>query len=524
MGFWGFGVLGSATELGNVGETGTFGAAYFDVNGQFYFSRNSDGYIFRVNIDAGEYLAQFFAFGPSSSTNDGARCVASDLTDVSADNVDYGDAPDTYQTSLANNGPRHEVPDPPVLFLGSGIDGESDASTYPLSDDTSDSSNDEDGVLQPTGLVRGQTSLLLVTSSAQGYFNAWVDTDNSGQFDDDEQYVNDRTVFAGTNLVVVNLPSNAEEGDTWARFRLSSQPNLQHFGGAPDGEVEDKQVTITNFNESATWYPNQSSWTTIAFEDNWPFEGDYDMNDLVVYLRTAVYRTDGLITNVRVEGETAAVGAAYRNGFAIRLPGIDRSDIDLDSLAITINDQTITGAILDPATDDATFIVSENVYDYVSPGEGCEFHRTEPGCAGDIEMRFQLYVGFINPLDADLSGAFDPFLFASPNEYHGGLFEAPPGRSYEIHLKNYAPTSAMDTSLLGEEDDSSDAASGLYFQNANGLPWALEIPIEWRYPAEFQDLLQTYPQFQQFVESEGTENLQWFLPENAEPTLLFDAD
>ena len=516
---------GSATNIADMGETGTFGAAYFDVDGRFYFSRNSDGHIFRVDIDGGNLQPQLFAYGPSSSTNDGARCVLADIVDESVTNVDYGDAPDSYQTSLGSNGPRHEIPEPLVLFLGSGIDGESNAAPYPLSDDSIDANDDEDGVSFPTGLLPGYTSILLVDASATGNLNAWVDTDRSGTFETDEQTLEDRIVNAGTNVVAMPMPEDAEVGATWARFRLSSASGLDFFGGAPDGEVEDQQVTITAADESSTWYPSASSWTTIAFEDNWPKAGDYDMNDLVVRMRTAVVRNqDDLVTAAFIEGHVAAVGAAYQNGFAIRLPGIDRAAINTQAIDLVINDNVIGTPVLDPATDDATFIVANNVYDYVSPGEGCQFHHTEPGCGGDIEMWFRLLIPLTTPVASDLSGAFDPFLFATPGAWHGDLFTTGPGRSYEIHLKNFAPTSAMDMSLFGQEDDASDPSQGMYYQSANGMPWALEIPVEWAYPKEFNDLLWGYPQFEGFVESDGAQNPQWFLLENADPGFLFDAN
>ncbi|MCV5948597.1 hypothetical protein OFN94_27695, partial [Escherichia coli] len=43
---------GQATMIGDTGETGTFGAGYFDVNGNYYVSRNQDGKIYRINLSA----------------------------------------------------------------------------------------------------------------------------------------------------------------------------------------------------------------------------------------------------------------------------------------------------------------------------------------------------------------------------------------------------------------------------------------------------------------------------------------
>lgn len=69
----------SNTLLGHIGVSGTggtgFGAQYFDANGYLFISRNSDGHIFRINVNATSPTAQLFAYGPGSvSFNDGARC------------------------------------------------------------------------------------------------------------------------------------------------------------------------------------------------------------------------------------------------------------------------------------------------------------------------------------------------------------------------------------------------------------------------------------------------------------------
>lgn len=66
---------GTSIKLSNVGEAGVFGAVYFDVTGNLYISRNNDGHIFRINTNWNYPVAEFFAYGPSSSNNDGARCA-----------------------------------------------------------------------------------------------------------------------------------------------------------------------------------------------------------------------------------------------------------------------------------------------------------------------------------------------------------------------------------------------------------------------------------------------------------------
>ncbi|MBL4605560.1 MAG: hypothetical protein JKY02_07855 [Flavobacteriaceae bacterium] len=71
------------TDLGEVpilsGLNYTYGAVYFDASGRFYVSANQTGTVYVVydvqSLEEGATMtSNLFAFGPSSSSNDGARC------------------------------------------------------------------------------------------------------------------------------------------------------------------------------------------------------------------------------------------------------------------------------------------------------------------------------------------------------------------------------------------------------------------------------------------------------------------
>ncbi|MEO9893141.1 T9SS type A sorting domain-containing protein [Aurantibacter sp.] len=73
---------GVVTTLGVVpivdGLNYTFGAVYFDVDGNFYISANQTGSVYKIDkvqdITLGVIQSNIFAFGPAASSNDGARC------------------------------------------------------------------------------------------------------------------------------------------------------------------------------------------------------------------------------------------------------------------------------------------------------------------------------------------------------------------------------------------------------------------------------------------------------------------
>ena len=253
-------ILNQVLNESELGFNFVFGAQYFDANGNLYLSNNGNGYIYRVTINDVLSAAIFYAYGPSSNSNDGARCALAEIE--VGDSIDFGDAPDSYGSSLGNAGARHSISS---LYLGTAVDAEADAYIYPLSDDVSDGNDDDDGISFPTGIEIGETSLIVVNvTGTGGYLNAWIDMDMDGIFEAGEQIVQALSVSAGVTNLSIDIPMWALAGDTWARFRISSSPNIGATGGVSDGEVEDYLLTIIESGVTSTSYPDGSTFTSFA--------------------------------------------------------------------------------------------------------------------------------------------------------------------------------------------------------------------------------------------------------------------
>lgn len=384
--------------------------------------------------------------------------------------------------------------------------------------------DDNDGIQFVTSVEAGRTAFVEITSSSDGFVNAWIDSNINGEFDAGEQIITSEVVTSGSNVVAYDVPATSETGSTWARFRLSSEPVLSSIGGVSDGEVEDYKIDISEYNATTTlYYPSADSWATIAFEDNWPLVGDYDMNDLIIHYRLTSYETEGNLTHVKIEGEVVALGAYYHNGFAFRLPGLLRNEVDTEGLSFKINGAEQSTAPLEADKDEAIFIIANDFWDFVTSGENCNYYRTEEGCGSNIQMTFSLEI----PLEANVSKAnvagfpYDPFIFSSEGHIRSYVFGEAPGRRFEVHLKNQAPTEAFQTNFLNRGDDASNADNGEYFINANGMPWAINIPYEWKHPVEYIDIKNAYPDFHSFVTSSGELNTDWFTVEKSATNNVF---
>lgn len=167
--------------------------------------------------------------------------------------IDFGDAPESYGTTLAGNGARHFAIGPQ---LGAVRDPETDGqpSATAIGDDNSSLPDDEDGVVLPGLFVAGTcdcsgTGLgnsITVNASASGCLDAWIDFNRNGKFDANEQIATSLRVVTGANTLSVSVPTSASSGSTFARFRISSTGGLTPIGEAADGEVEDYAVQLFN--------------------------------------------------------------------------------------------------------------------------------------------------------------------------------------------------------------------------------------------------------------------------------------
>jgi len=159
---------------------------------------------------------------------------------------DFGDAPDSYPTLLADDGAIHAIAGGGPI-LGSVIDSEADANVSTSADgDDVTAADDEDGVLFTTLIGQGELASVRVVASGAGLVNAWIDFNHDADWDDEgEQILTDSAVVAGVNELQFDVPNGATVGATFARFRIATESGLAPTGLALDGEVEDYLALIT---------------------------------------------------------------------------------------------------------------------------------------------------------------------------------------------------------------------------------------------------------------------------------------
>ncbi len=165
--------------------------------------------------------------------------------------LDLGDLPDGYRTLIGSDGARHIISPTNNPTLGAAVDAELDGQPSVAADGddlNGPTPDDEDGVAW-SELVLGQTSIFTITAlTGGGYLNGWIDFNADGVFDAGEQLFNGELLSAGVQTFPVSVPATATiTGPVYMRFRYSSEPNLDWFGLAPDGEVEDYVAATTAY-------------------------------------------------------------------------------------------------------------------------------------------------------------------------------------------------------------------------------------------------------------------------------------
>ena len=176
---------------------------------------------------------------------------------------DWGDAPNTYLTLKAVNGPNHVMAATGPI-LGTNRDAEADGqpSLNCDLDDNTGVPDDEDGVTALTGVWGnpGAGTVNVAVSQGPGYLNAWVDFNNDGDFADaGEQIFINTAVTPPGGALGFSVPSTALTNIALkSRFRVTSYtlPTGTYYGAATDGEVEDyntpSMITCPNTVGSAT--------------------------------------------------------------------------------------------------------------------------------------------------------------------------------------------------------------------------------------------------------------------------------
>ncbi|MEI7490088.1 MAG: LruC domain-containing protein [Bacteroidota bacterium] len=258
-------------------------------------------------------------------------------------------------------------------------------------------------------------------------------------------------------------------------------------------------------NDPARAYNNpfpSSGSGSLAFEDLWPSQGDYDFNDLVVnYHFNTITNAQNKIVECDGTFILRAAGASFPSGFGFQLANgnIPSSAITVSGYSIFDNYITLAANGLESGQNKPTVIVTDNDFKALNSADGMiNTVIGLPYLPPDtirITMLFSQNTYSVSDLDI---GSFNPFIILNRD------------RGKEVHLPDLAPTALANTAILGTGDDTSIPGSGRYYKTANNLPWAISIYENFDYAKESADILLTYLHLGQWATSNGVSYPDWY--------------
>lgn len=152
----------------------------------------------------------------------------------------WGNAPEGYPVTAAQNGPNHAIV--PGLSLGQQVLATADG--VPGSTDSPDVDGVRVSAVTSEILSPGRTGILEVTvtntTGLPAYVQGWIDFNRDFSFSGSgEHVIVNRQLAPGTHQIPVTVPADVTPGPVVGRFRISNTQNLTPTGPANSGEVED---------------------------------------------------------------------------------------------------------------------------------------------------------------------------------------------------------------------------------------------------------------------------------------------
>lgn len=274
---------------------------------------------------------------------------------------------------------------------------------------------------------------------------------------------------------------------------VTNDTDLDGVANSFDDYPTDRTKAFNNY------YPSINNVGTIAYEDLWPYKGDYDFNDLVVdYNFNQVSNADNKVVEVNAALTVRAVGGILKNAFSLQFntaPGNVKSvsGQSLNNNVFVLNsngtEQNQSLAVV-PIFDDPFKVL--NVSGMVNTSESGSYIAAKT---------MNVKIEFITPMSFSSFGTapYNPFIVV--NGFRGK----------EIHLAASAPTDLVDKSIFGTGDDNTNLATQKYYMSDTNLPWAINTPVQFAYPSEREDIRQGFTKFNNWSETRGANYQDWYM-------------
>jgi LruC domain-containing protein len=341
-----------------------------------------------------------------------------------------------------------------------------------------------------------QHTVQLADFGNQRLLNGFEDLLRSGGGSDDD--FNDLVFYVSAN--------------PWEAIETGSIPQTTPSTDSDGDGINDEN---DDFPDDPTRALRNTYGGSLAYEDLWPSQGDYDFNDMVIdYDIDHILNGNNLLVDIEADWTIKAVGAGFQNGFGVQfddlLPG-DIASVSGQNLQENIVSTSFNGT--EQGQSSATIIFFENVFNQIQSAGGA-FINTIPSNPYTTPVTLNTVISFSTPKPLSDVGfpPYDSFIFVNAD------------RGREVHLPGEDATDLADLSLFGTSADATVPSSDYYYKTQNGLPWAINISEPFDYPIETIPVNEAYLNFANWATSGGSLNTDWYLdiPSNRDSTKIYD--
>jgi len=306
------------------------------------------------------------------------------------------------------------------------------------------------------------------------------------------------TMPSGTSQVQVLLWTNDYKRNSSIYFDnvVVTGPVTDTDGDGVDDDLDDYPTDPDRaFN---VYYPNETDFGTLAYEDLWPGKGDYDFNDLVLdYQFKSVLNASNGLVEFFVDYSVRAIGASLTNGFALMIPGDPSNVASVTGTNISENYLNLNANGTEQGQTNTVIFLFDNAFNMIG-SSGSSFVNTKEDVAYVSPDTNQAHILYSTPMVNAGSAPYNPFIVVGEE------------RGKEVHLAGEEPTDLVNQSLFGTFADDSNPATGKYYQTSNNLPWALDLPVKFDYPVEQVQIINGYNHFREWGESGGSSFTDWY--------------
>ncbi|MEI6947131.1 LruC domain-containing protein [Paraflavisolibacter sp. H34] len=251
-----------------------------------------------------------------------------------------------------------------------------------------------------------------------------------------------------------------------------------------------------------TYFPTQYTWGTHAFEDLWPYAGDYDLNDLVLgYHYTMINNASNSTVEMYGKYAIRGVGATFKNGLGVQLPVAANQVSSITGQRFLGSYVTRNANGTEAGQSQAVFFPFDHTGALINPAT--YVNNLNNGKRTVQSDTANVFISFASPVtQAELGSQapFNPFVVIDQQ------------RGREVHFPGYHPTDKADTRLLGSGHDRTNPATNKYYVTANNWPWGINFVETFDYPTEKSHIGTVYTHFLSWVASGGTLYADWYKP------------